>query len=163
MNSNQIYRTEVIWKPEPAQTSFDPEDTCPIEFVFFFSWPCLNYNNGRKKMLLRLFAVACAILIVAVTITNSSASTTSYEIKQSWNAEQSSNNEYYDVLHKPNAISLPKIVDDDIADVEEPWTEGDVTYFFHIPRTAGASVKDVSAYINISICLDRLDIINNSQ
>jgi hypothetical protein len=34
---------------------------------------------------------------------------------------------------------------------------------FHIPRTAGASVKDVSAYINISICLDRLDIINNSQ
>ena len=114
-------------------------------------------------MLLRLFAVACAILIVAVTITNSSASTTSYEIKQSWNAEQSSNNEYYGVLHKPNSIPLPKIVDDDIADVEEPWTEGDVTYFFHIPRTAGASVKDVSAYINISICLDRLDIINNSQ
>ena len=108
-------------------------------------------------MLLRLFAVACAILIVAVTITNSSASTTSYEIKQSWNAEQSSNNEYYDVLHKPNAIPLPKIVDDDIANVEEPWTEGDVT------RTASASVKDVSAYINISICLDRLDIINNSQ
>ena len=88
---------------------------------------------------------------------------TSYEIKQSWNAEQSSNNEYYDVLHKPNAIPLPKIVDDNIADVEEPWTEGDVTYFFHIPRTAGASVKDVSAYINVPICLDRLDIINNSQ
>jgi hypothetical protein len=113
-------------------------------------------------MLLRLFAVACTILIVAVTITNSSASTTSYEIKQSWNAEQSSNNEYYGVLHKPNTIPLPKIVDDDIADVEEPWTEGVLRTFFHIPRTAGA-MKDVSAYINISICLDRLYIINNSQ
>ena len=60
----------------------------------------------------------------------------------SWNEDTdgSENN----LLHLKDTIPLPKIIDDNIADVTEPFQRGDVTYFFHIPRTGGASVRDVS-------------------
>jgi hypothetical protein len=53
-------------------------------------------------------------------------------------------NEDISSLHPSETIPLPIIIHDNIADVDEPRRDEDVTYFFHIPRTAGASVKDVS-------------------
>lgn len=96
-------------------------------------------------------AAALLMLMVAMNMTYpvSKSIDSSYQVKRttSWDIqnEQSLDNMHeIGLLHIKNAIPLPDIVDDNIADVDEPLHDGDVTYFFHIPRTAGASVKDVS-------------------
>jgi hypothetical protein len=78
-------------------------------------------------------------------------SESTYAVKEvsSWNENEQSLDQMHEIglLHIKNAIPLPQIVDDNIANVDEPLQDGDVTYFFHIPRTAGASVKDVSPIV----------------
>ena len=156
--SSRIYRTEVIWKPEPIEDE-DPEDSCPIDCNIFVEWgnKLINSIGGsldrRKKFLVFLSTAAFAVLIMVAGITSSvskSSVNSVYELKSlSWNGlTQNGYNpdtmHEISLLHLENAIPLPDIIDNNIANVDEPLQNGDVTYFFHIPRTAGASVKDVS-------------------
>ena len=158
--SSRIYRTEVIWKPERKEDE-DPEDSCPIDCNIFVEWGNkLITSNGRnadrrKKLLLFVSAAAFLVLIMTIRIASSvsaSSGDSVYELKKSLSWNGLAQNEYNpDTMHEigllalENAMPLPDIVDHNIADVNEPLQDGDVTYFFHIPRTAGASVKDVSS------------------
>ncbi|KAL7488823.1 hypothetical protein ACHAW6_014421 [Cyclotella cf. meneghiniana] len=157
---NRIYRTEVIWKPERVTQDFDPEDSCPINLDFVFE--CIQWRHGdrRRKILFMVSAAAFVMMLAAVMITYDSFSVSSvgseFERKRSitWNGglhnefsdiEQSFSmgNEDVSAIHPGETIPLPIIIHDNIADVDEPRRDEDVTYFFHIPRTAGASVKDI--------------------
>jgi hypothetical protein len=160
--NSRIYRTEVIWKPERIEDE-DPEDSCPIDCKVFMDWCgklCKSgpSNDRRKKTLIILCAAAFAVLTAALGMANSLSGTPVdlvYESKRSISWNEDLQNEYsldnmheISLLHLKDTITLPDVIDDNIADVDEPRQDGDVTYFFHIPRTAGASVKDVSAVVS---------------
>ena len=115
-----------------------------------------NNQDHRKKILMTLSTLALIILSASVgrarSISEMSVDSV-HKLKRtiSWNdgvegTYSSENN----LLHLKDTIPLPKVVDDNIADVMEPFQGGDVTYFFHIPRTGGASVRDVSFELKFS-------------
>ncbi|KAL3781538.1 hypothetical protein HJC23_000023 [Cyclotella cryptica] len=157
---NRIYRTEVIWKPERVAEDYDPEDSCPINLDFVLG--CNNWRHGdrRRKIFCMLSAVIFILILVAAIIAYDSLSVSSvgsaFEMKRSISWNDGLQNEYTDIqhsfafgnedissMHMTETIPLPIIIQDNIADVDEPRRDDDVTYFFHIPRTAGASVKDI--------------------
>lgn len=150
--NSKIYRTQVIWKPERLHDD-DPEDNCPIDCKIFIEWCNLLKNAGynSKKALLLIVSAAAVFVLLSTMGSAYSVSESAYDVKlqHSWNADEQSLDHMHEIglLHIKNAIPLPQIVDDNIANVDEPLQDGDVTYFFHIPRTAGASVKDVSLVI----------------
>jgi hypothetical protein len=56
--------------------------------------------------------------------------------------------------HTLSDVSIPEPFDTTIADISEPFEKGrDMPYFFHIPRAAGSTVKDIlggCAYVRIA-------------
>ena len=147
----------------------DPEDSCPINYKVLFAWCWKNNDDNniiitsgsgrnqdhRKKILMTLSTLALIILSTSVGRARSISEMSVDSVNKlkrtiSWNEDTdgSENN----LLHLKDTIPLPKIIDDNIADVTEPFQRGDVTYFFHIPRTGGASVRDVS----LDLCLTLL-------
>jgi len=49
-----------------------------------------------------------------------------------------------DPYHNTHKVRLPKAIDQNLANVNDPYVEdAEIPYFFHIPRSAGSTVKDI--------------------
>lgn len=142
----RLLRTEVIWSNDAED---DPDESCPVN--------CDLVGTNRKTILsafLVLMIVAGQRIISSKlhndSMTNitplgwddgSSAIQIMGEISVNSNSVGEQSIEWGLQHHKE--VTLPKTLDENLADVDEPLRYEDVPYFFHTPRTMGQTTKQI--------------------
>jgi hypothetical protein len=151
-----LLRTQVI----PIYDKED-DDSCPC---YSTTAKLLKTHDVQKKRRRRMIALLLMLIISFVMMqsafdkANSSQTemkdhlplSSLYPLSSFYNSSSASSNTPTTTLE----VSIPQPFDNNIANIYEPMEHGrEMPYFFHIPRAAGSTIKDIlgkCAYIRVA-------------
>jgi hypothetical protein len=159
-SKNRLLRTQVI----PIYNDNDDADGCPLCNIYQYCHKLfttlLDQTRDRRQWRRGLFAVGLLLMTVSIVIVRTifyasaqsvslSMQSSSQRMKETASAVMSSSTNTLS-----EAAIIPQPFDNIIANLNESFEKGrDIAYFFHIPRAAGSTVKDIlgkCAYIRIA-------------